>query len=548
MLKSFIATWWVLMGVGLIASAAVVSGVPEAVTQWSGREGKILPVPVKNVQLEGGFWGPTMRIYKDRAIPHSWQYMGYDIRSLRKAAGKKTDGPFNNTWGEANLYKFLETIAHSLGMFPDPALGKQVDEIVELIGRAQRANGYSHVFIINEGKPDWDPEFLDGSHDGYVLGHLIEAAIEYQANTGKRALLEIASKAADEAYEHFLGPKGVPGFCGHAELEMALVELSRATGRTKYVELARAFVEWRGRGLVKPVGATPRAYFQDAVPLRQQVSLDGTNSFYQNPLSDTNHPRYNSWVCCPPNLSRTVFQVGRYAYASGEKDVFINLFVAGTVQAPLTDGSVSLKVETDYPWEGKVKIAVTPGNAKRFAVNLRWPAWCENATLSINGPTIHPLRKADRGYIRLEREWRENDVIEFNMERPVRLMEAHPLIKDCAGKVALQRGPLIYGFEGMDNQGKAALELGDHPQFQVENRSNLLGGVRVVTGRDAEGKPIMAVPFFAMANRVKTAQEVWTIQRGLKPSDAWWEGRLYRKAHEAMIKSVAPSPTEKDAK
>ena len=659
MLKSFISTLWVLIGTGLLASAAIISGVPEALSQWSGREGKILPIPVKNVQLEGGFWGPKMRTYKDRTIPHSWHYMGYDIRSLRKAAGEKTDGPFNNTWGEANLYKFLETIAHSLGMFPDAALEKQVDEIVELIGRAQRANGYSHVFIINEGKPDWDPEFLDGSHDGYVLGHLIEAAIEYQANTGKRALLEIASKAADEAYEHFLGPKGVPGFCGHAELEMALVELSRATGRTKYVELARAFVEWRGRGLVKPVGATPRAYFQDAVPLRQQVSLDGhavrstffatgvadlalatgeadyrlaanrfwesvthrrmtvtgstgprqeheafgedyelpnngyyescaacglldfaqrmfllegqsdsgdvlervlynavlhgisldgTNSYYQNPLSDTNHPRYNSWVCCPPNLSRTVFQVGRYAYASGEKDVFVNLYVAGTVQAPLKDGLVSLKVETDYPWEGKVKIVVTPGNVKRFAVNLRWPAWCESATLTINGQSIHPLRKTDRGYVRLEREWREKEAIEFNMEMPVRLMEAHPLIKDCAGKVALQRGPLIYGFEGMDNQGKAALELGDDPQFQVENRFDLLGGVRVVTGRDAEGKPIMAVPFYAMANRAKTVQEVWTLQRGLKPSDAWWEGRLYRNAHETMIKSVAPSPTEKDAK
>ena len=82
----------------------------------------------------------------------------------------------------------------------------------------------------------------------------------------------------------------------------------------------------------------------------------------------------------------------------------------------------------------------------------------------------------------------------------------------------------------------------------MENRSNLLGGVRVLTGRDAEGEPIMAVPFVAMANRAKTAQEVWVIQRGLKPSDAWWEGRLYRNAQESNIKSVAPSPTEKDAK
>src|SRR5690349_9992726 len=108
MLK-FIAVLWVLAGAGLFASAAVIPGVPDGVGQWPGREGKILPVPVKNVQLEGGFWGPKLRIYKDRTIPHSWQYMKHDIRSLRKAAGEKTAGPFNNTWGEANLYKFIET-------------------------------------------------------------------------------------------------------------------------------------------------------------------------------------------------------------------------------------------------------------------------------------------------------------------------------------------------------------------------------------------------------------------------------------------------------
>ncbi len=659
MSKNPVATIVALLVASFFAGAAPLPGVPEAAAHWAGREGKVVPVPVQDVRFEGGFWGPKMRIYKDRTIPHSWRYMGHDIRSLRKAAGEKTDGPFNNTWGEANLYKFLETIAHSLGMFPDAGLEKQVDEVVDLIGRSQRTNGYSHVFIINEGKPDWDPEFLDGSHDGYVLGHLIEAAIEYHATTGKRALLDIACKAADEAYEHFLGPKGVPGFCGHAELEMALVELSRATGRTRYVELARAFVEWRGRGMVKPVGATPRAYFQDAVPLRQQrnldghavrstffatgvtdlalatgdadyrlaanrfwdsvtlrrmtitgstgprqeheafgedyelpndgyyescaacglvdfaqrmfllegqaesadvlervlynavlhgISLDGTNSYYQNPLSDAGHPRYNSWVCCPPNLSRTVFQVGRHAYAAGGHDIFFNLYVAGTVRASLEDGPVVLKVGTEYPWEGKVRITVAPGPARRFAVNLRRPGWCESAALKVNGEAVSPLRTTDRGYFRLEREWHGDDVIELDMEMPVHLVEAHPLIKDCVGKVAVQRGPLIYGFEAMDNQGKATVELGASPRLQVEERAELLGGVRVVTGQDAEGKPVMAVPFYAMANREKTAQEVWVRQRGMKPGDAWWEGHLYRPAHKTTVKSVAPSPTEKDAR
>lgn len=655
------AAWlWIwIVGGALASAAAAAPGVPESVGRWAGREGKIAPVPVRDVHLEGGFWEPKIRLYRERTIPHSWQYMGHNLRSLRKAAGEKTEGPFNGTWDEANLYKLLETIAHSLGMNRDPALERQVDEIVDLLGRAQRPNGYAHVYIINEGKPEWDPEFLDGSHDGYVLGHLIEAAIEYGENTGKRAFLDIACKAADEACEHFLGPKGVPGFCGHAELEMALVELARVTGRTRYIDLARAFVEWRGRGKVKPFGATPRSYFQDLVPLRQQraldghavrstffatgvadlalatgdpdyrlaanrfwdsatlrrmtitgstgprheheafgedyelpndgyyescaacgladfaqrmflleggsdsgdvlervlynavlhgISLDGTNSYYQNPLSDTNRSRYNSWVCCPPNLSRTLLQVGRYACASGDRDAFLNLFVAGTVKLPMPGGPVSLKIRTEYPWDGRVDILVSPGAVSRFALHLRWPGWCEAATLSVNGSPVDPLPRTDRGYVRLDREWREGDRVEFVMDMPVQRVEAHPMIRDCAGKVALQRGPLVYGFEGVDNGGRAPAELAAIPRLRVEARADLLGGIHVITGDDAAGGRFVAIPFYALANRAKSVQAVWTTQRGWKPGDAWWEGRLYRHAHESGPKAVAPSPTEKDAK
>lgn len=122
------------------------------------------------------------------------------------------------------------------------------------------------------------------------------------------------------------------------------------------------------------------------------------------------------------------------------------------------------------------------------------------------------------------------------------------MIKDCVGKVALQRGPLVYGFEGLDNHGKAAVELGAQPRLRVEPRGDLLGGVRVITGNDAEGREFVAIPFYAMANRAKSVQEVWVTQRQGKPSNAWWEGRLYRNANETMPEAIAPSPTEKDAR
>ena len=599
----------------------------------------LTPMVVKSMQIADDFWAPKLRTYRERTIPHSWNYMGWNLRALHAAAGDKVEGDLNGTWDEANLHKFLETIARSLDVFPDPALEKRADQVIALLGRAQRPDGYLHAHVTNAKKAPWDPGFLDGSHDGYVLGHLIEAAIEYQASTGKRTFLDIAIRAADQAHRHFLGTNGQPGFCGHAELEMALVELYRVTGERRYLELATAFIEWRGRGQVKPAGPTPRAYFQDAVPLREQrtleghavraiffasgvadvalesgdvdyrlaatrfwdstarrrmaitgstgprqeheafgedhelpddgyyescaacgladfaqrmfllerraeyadvlervlynavlhgISLDGTNSYYQNPLTDRDRPRYNSWVCCPPNLSRTLFKVGRYASAVGEREIFINLFVGGTISPPWPDASVKIAVATEYPWDGAVKFTVEAARPQQFALNLRWPGWCEKLALRLNGQAVSPLPRTDAGYLRLDRIWSNGDTVELALDMPVQRIEAHPNIRTAAGKLALQRGPIVYGFEGLDNGGNARIELGAEPQFTVEHRRDLLGGVMVIRGATADGRPFLAVPFYTLANRAKSSQEVWAAQRGLKASHKWWEGRLYR--------------------
>ena len=115
------------------------------------------------------------------------------------------------------------------------------------------------------------------------------------------------------------------------------------------------------------------------------ISLDGTTTYYYNPLSDHDRLRDNSWVCCPPNLSRTLLQVGRYAYAYRDRDVYVNLYLAGDSRFPLASGSVRLQIETDYPWNGDVKLTVTPEQPGPFAVNLRMPAWCRQAEMRLNG-------------------------------------------------------------------------------------------------------------------------------------------------------------------
>lgn len=620
-------------------AVAVFAEPPPRPQTLSGPSHSLQPIPLRQIQIRDSFWAPKLAIYKTNTIPHSWQYMGHELRSLRKVAGESVEGELNGTWGEANLHKFLETIALSLNYFPDLELEKRMDEVISLLKRAQQPDGYSHAYVVHAGKEPWDPNFLDGSHDGYVLGHLIEAALAYQAATGKSSFLEIARKAADQAYHHFLGPDGRPGFCGHAELELALVQLYRVTGEKRYLELAKAFIEWRGRGKVKPFSETPRAYFQDHVPLREQatleghavravffatgvaevafetgdsdyrlaanrfwdslsrrrmavtghlgprkehealgedyelpnhgyyescaacgladfaqrmfllerraqqadvlervlynavlhgISLDGTNSYYMNPLSDRNNARYNSWVCCPPNLSRTLFKIGRYAYAYGDDEVFVNLFIGGQSQVPLAKGTVRFDIMTDYPWDGLVNISVNTGQPQFFALNLRWPGWCRNLSLKLNGREIKPPPRTDQGYLRLAREWRAGDQLELSMDMPVERWEAHPAIQDGRGKVVCQRGPIIYGFEGLDNQNDPEIKLGAQPQFKIEHRPNFLGGVTVLRGLQSNGKPFLAVPYYTLANREKSWQEVWVSQEGLKENSLSWLGSSYR--------------------
>ncbi|MHB8971205.1 MAG: glycoside hydrolase family 127 protein [Pirellulaceae bacterium] len=421
--------------------------------------------------MDGPFWSPKLRVIKERSIPHSWQYVEGEILALRRAGGEQVNGDPNGTWGEANLYKVLETVAYSLAIFPDPELEKEMDAIIAQVAAAQRADGYVHAYVTNAGKMPWDPAFLDGSHDGYVLGHMIEAAIEHHAATGKTNFLDVARKAADQAWRHFLGPDGKPGVCGHAELEMALVELYRVTGEQRYLDLATSMIEWRGRHVMTPSSDTPRAYFQDAATLGNQrtleghavravffatgvtdvaiatgnadyrlaanrfwdsttlrrmtitgsvgpraeheamgedyeiplagyyescaacgladfaqrmfllqrraesadvlervlfnavlhgLKLDGTASYYCNLLTDRDHERDNCWVCCLPNLTRTILQSGRYAYAQTDREIYVNLFVPGKSVFALKENRVHLQVATDYPWDGKVQIAIDP--------------------------------------------------------------------------------------------------------------------------------------------------------------------------------------------
>lgn len=269
------------------------------------------------------------------------------------------------------------------------------------------------------------------------------------------------------------------------------------------------------------------------------VSLKGDRFFYQNPLcSYGNYERFE-WIdtpCCPPNVVRLLASLGGYLYAQDDTGIYVNLFAAGSAKATVGGVPVHLRQQTKYPWDGDVRIAVEPAAPRRFSVYVRVPGWTGSQAMAgdlyrfvspgraavavrVNGRPVKPAMV--RGYARIEREWREGDSIDLTLPMAVRRVAADPRVKDDAGRVALERGPLVYCAEWPDNGGHALnVIIPDDARLTAEFRPNLLNGVEVITGaverlQASSGgvytvpHPLVAIPYFAWANRGMGEMQVW---------------------------------------
>jgi DUF1680 family protein len=274
------------------------------------------------------------------------------------------------------------------------------------------------------------------------------------------------------------------------------------------------------------------------------ISISGDKFFYQNPLASKGGGRRSSWIglaCCPTNLTRVIPQIGGLAYACGKRQVYVNLYVAGEASLKMDDGvTVQLAQHTDYPWDGRVRLTVTPEQTSEFALCLRIPGWALGRPvpsdlyrfgdpkvppvgLKVNGQAADPSPKDD-GYVHLQRRWQAGDVVELDLPMPAHRVYAHEKVQDDQNKVALMRGPVIYCLEAVDQPGVGLfrLALPREVDLRAEHRAGLLGGVTVLQSNalaDAE-RPVTltAVPYYAWANREKGAMTVWVDEAPVKMS------------------------------
>ncbi len=277
------------------------------------------------------------------------------------------------------------------------------------------------------------------------------------------------------------------------------------------------------------------------------LSLSGDRFFYGNPLASRGQHQRREWfgtACCPANIARLVASLGNYIYAYSDNAVFVNLYVGSNTSFNLKNGVVGLKMETNYPWEGKVKINIDPVKKSAFSLQLRLPGWMYeriapgglyavqqegddgvndvfDPVVLINGKQINYTIK--NGYMIIDRVWQKGDQVEFEFPMDVKLVEARTELKQDQGRIALQRGPIVYCVEGADNNGKAwNLIVPKNTRFTTVDYKVLDEPVKAITaevpvvmvGSDGqslltEKRKIVAIPYYAWANRGKNEMQVW---------------------------------------
>ncbi len=377
-----------------------------------------------------------------------------------------------------------------------------------------------------------------------IVGHAVRAGYLYSgvadvaALTGDKAYFE----ALERIWENMSSKKlFITGGIGSRPQGEGFGPNYELNNHTAYCETCAAIanVYWNYRmflatGESKYIDVCERALYNNVL---SGVSLSGDKFFYDNPLESGGEHERQKWfgcACCPGNITRFVASVPGYIYAQQGKDIFVNLYAQGKAQI----GNIELEQTTDYPWDGKIRIKVTKGSG-RFAIKLRIPSWLKTSptnndlyqyqdkaktySVSVNGQALYP---ENHDYMTLNRKWKKGDVIELNFPMDVRRIAANDNAEDDRGKVALERGPIVFCLEGSDQADRQVFNkyILNSASITAHYEQNLLNGVMVLEGdakelqQDGEVNDVKfrAIPYSTWNNRGNEQMEVWIANTPVK--------------------------------
>ncbi len=372
-----------------------------------------------------------------------------------------------------------------------------------------------------------------------VVGHAVRAMYLYSgmadlaAETGDRSLLMTLQSLWEDLTKHKLY---LTGGIGPSRENEGFTSDYDLPNQSAYAETCAAIglVFWAHRMLQLDLDSRYADVMERTLynGLLGGVSLSGDRFFYENPLSsDGEHHRqpFFACSCCPPNINRFLPTIGRYLYSVGPDEIDVHLYVQSRAEVDLGFGPLTIRQQTDYPWDGVVCFEFDCRARRTFTLRLRKPGWCHLGQIYLNGRDMLAEVKFERGYFVLSREWRPGDQLRLQWAMPAELVYPHPEIQADVGKAALMRGPLVYCLEAVDQKVPLdRLFFTGTGSFNSEFRPDVLEGVVVVGGQakrvdvndwgpelyrrrppEFHPVPFRAVPYYAWDNRQAGAMRVW---------------------------------------
>ena len=649
----------------------------------------LIPVAFNEVILEDKFWKPRLITQVETLVPFALDKTINAQIALRQTgnflSGIMDSLPKPHAYQSSDLYKVMEGAAYLLFLEENRALEKRMDDIIDLISSAQKKDGYlyvGHITGVSSGISNKikDPTInrmvwmmgdkpysnVIHSHELYNMGHMYEGAIAYYQATGKDKWLKIAEKSAQhinkvffEGDPNYNNGKPVNQAPGHQELELALTKLYRITGNKLYLNMAKKFLDIRGKTFIpngeqynspiyaqqhlpvteqrKAVGHAVRAtylysgmadvgglfgisdydkalksiwndivdkkmsitgglgavqgiegfgsdyvlpnkesynetcaavgnvFFNFRMFLRTRdarymdvaeisllnnslagVNIEGNKFFYVNPLEADGTTKFNhgnagrsEWfntACCPSNIARLIPQVSGMMYSFSDDEIYLTFYGSNSSTIKLESGMVRIKQKSEYPFDGKVDLTVSPKSSQRFKLKLRIPSWVNSNQfvpgelysyddknydkwkLSINGVKINA--KTENGFVTIDRLWNVGDKVILDLPMTVRINKTINKVKENKNRVAITRGPLVYVAEGIDNyrpvQEFYIEDMFDNNKIKIKKiNSGILENVVsiIFPAKTLDNKIeeifLKMIPYYAWNNRENSSMIVW---------------------------------------
>lgn len=501
-------------------------------------------------------WAGSKRWEKVEDLSHEFYNLGHMIEGAighYQATGKKN---FLNI-----AIKYADCVEREIGDKPGQVVrvpGHQIAEMalakLYLVTGQQKYLDLAKFFLDKRGYTTRTDAYSQAHkpvlEQDEAVGHAVRAAYMYSgmadvaALTGDTGYVHAIDKIWDNVVTKKLYVTGGIGATSHGE---AFGENYELPNMSAYCETCAAIgnVYWNYRlfllhGESKYYDVLERSLYNGLI---SGVSLDGGGFFYPNPLESIGQHQRQPWfgcACCPSNICRFIPSLPGYVYAVHNKDVYVNLFMSNTSELNVEGKKVTLAQTTEYPWDGDIRVSVSPKGKQNFTLKIRIPGWVQgevvpsnlysftdnkqlNYSVKVNGETCKS--NLDKGYFAINRLWEKGDVVEVHFDMEPRTVKANSKVEADRGKISVERGPLVYCAEWPDNDFSVlSVFMNRKPEFTVERKPELLYGIDELKtqaqtlGYDETGRlvtkdvTLTMIPYYAWAHRGTGEMSVWLPQ------------------------------------